>query len=105
MSETRTPYIRMDGTRKATVFAQDKYMRTSLYNQFVATKRPDDEWPAWREANGAKKRGSVGGRGPSPFTPPKPGQHPDGYCDPVKAQITLPGSRPPRVVKSRVMVA
>lgn len=21
-----------------------------------------------------------------PFTPPKPSQHPDGYCDPVKAR-------------------
>ena len=64
---------------------------------------PEAEWPAWRDANGTKARGSVGGRGPSPFTPPKTGQHPAGYCDPVKAQITLPGSRPPRVVKSKVM--
>lgn len=99
----RTPYTRMDGTNRSTVFAQDKYMRTNLYNQFMALRLPDADWPAWRDANQHKARDSGVVPGKALTVMPKPSQHPGGYCDPVKAQITLPGSRPPRVVKSRVM--
>lgn len=74
MSATRTPYIRMDGSRRPSIFDQDKYCRTSLRNQFIALGLPDADWPAWRNANQHKARGCVGGRGPSPFTPPKPSQ-------------------------------
>ena len=102
MSETRTPYIRMDGTRRATVIAQDRSFCTSLYNRFVATKRPDDEWPAWRDKNRGKAK--AGGIVPGmPLTVMNQRQHPSGHYDHEKAQIHLPGSRPPRVVKSRVM--
>ena len=99
----RTPYTRMGGSRRASVCAQDKHQRTSLYNQFLALRLPEAEWPAWRDANQHKARDSGVVPGKALTVMPKPSQHPDGYCDPVKAQITLPGSRPPRVVKSKVM--
>ena len=48
MSATRTPYIRMDGTRRPSVIALDVSFRDPEYSRFLREK-PGMEWNEWRQ--------------------------------------------------------
>ena len=62
MSATRTPYIRMDGTRRPSVIALDVSFRDPEYSRFLREK-PGMEWNEWRMAQQQKiKRGNSGAR-------------------------------------------
>ena len=51
----RTPYIRMDGTRRPSIFAQDVQFRASEYSRFLREK-PGMEWSEWRQHQRQKAR-------------------------------------------------
>lgn len=55
MSATRTPYIRMDGTRRPSVIALDVSFRDPEYSRFLREK-PNMEWDEWRLAQQQKAR-------------------------------------------------
>ena len=55
MSSERTPYIRMDGTRRPSIFAQDVQFRASEYSRFLREK-PGMEWIEWRQHQLQKAR-------------------------------------------------
>lgn len=55
MTAERTPYIRMDGTRRPSIFAQDVQFRASEYSRFLREK-PGMEWIEWRQHQLQKAR-------------------------------------------------
>lgn len=54
-SATRTPYIRMDGTRRPSVIALDVSFRDPEYSRFLREK-PGMEWNEWRQNQLQKAR-------------------------------------------------
>lgn len=55
MSAARTPYIRMDGTRRPSVIALDVSFRDPEYSRFPREK-PGMEWSEWRQHQRQKAR-------------------------------------------------
>lgn len=55
MTAERTIYIRMDGTRRPSIFAQDVQFRAPEYSRFLREK-PGMEWSEWRQHQRQKAR-------------------------------------------------